>query len=164
MPTIEHKKILHLHIVMRTGSIHFEKIQGNLIEEHNKIAQKRGFVYLGKAGRRMAETKMTRVADNIKEYAASKFIVVFREQSTYKGYAAPLLQIAVNTEFTPKEEWYPNYYKNIIRDVTMWFKIGIFEPVPEHELANYRLALNNNSLIGTLRNCRTSLLLIHSTR
>jgi len=155
------EKKIPLHVVMRTGAIHFEKIEGNLVEEHNGIAKQQGYVYLGKAGRRMGETKIHRVRNSIQELAASRFIVVFRERTKYKGFYAPLLDLQLHTDFTPDKKYYPKYYKNIIHDITMWFKIGVFEPVPSKKLESYLLALNNNPLLDTLRNCRTSLLLVH---
>lgn len=150
-----------LHLVMRTGAINFEKIEGNLIEEHNKISSANGHVYIGKAGRRISLTRLQSIQRSIEKEAASKLIVVYKGKDKYIGYSAPLYAIFAQEEFSPSSTAFPEYYHDLKSQIGFWMKIGTFVPMETKSLERFSLVLNDKPLLKTLRECRTSLLLVH---
>lgn len=120
----------------------------DFIEEHNKIIQKYGYVWMLKAGRKLVQSKLDTVMND------SAVLILKAPKKTGGGY----FYTSINEYCIGKERpdmIYPDYYKELIDDEVYWqvesldgtwLKIGEIKSLPEEKVSKLKL-LSNGKLV-----------------
>lgn len=149
----------NLHVVLRLGKFTEYPIRAEPIEEHNKISSQKGYVLLGKFGMRPSESIVHKITSAIKAGNDPSLIIVRKKNGHYEIFQAKILEV-LDKDKLPKKDLVPNYYRNSIEAVSIWFKIAILEPLEEQYLKKLTLLSNSSPLLKTLKSCRTTLMLV----
>lgn len=154
----------NLHLAIRAG-IHadpfgLEKLEGDVIWEHNEIAKTNQLALFGKLGRKPMSDKLDLLRNSIKTYGAAQLIVIRRMPDGYEAFAAPLKDIFSEDNFSPDISLVPSYYHYLIPEIKLWFCIGVFSRMPSQRLESLSLLSNKKSLIATVMSCRTSMMFV----
>jgi len=116
---------------------------GDVVEKHNQVVSKFGYVWFGKLGQTISQNRMdmlnTQIAKSIPTYAY--LVKGNRKKSTF--YRAKLLGISkeLNKE---EKKFVPAYYTEakLQKYISTWMKVSEIEPIEASTISNLK-ALNS---------------------
>jgi len=129
----------------------------DIVAEHNKISQQNATVFFGKFGIKPHAGKVSVLNQEINDGKDVQLILVLKQKGVFNGYSAPLRGVTVGA-FSPPLDRVPPYYRQRADEVSAWFEVGVFKPMPEAGMKKLTLASTGKLLVETLATCRTSFL------
>lgn len=142
-------------VILRTGSI--DGAPCDPIASHNEIANNHGQSKFGWVGRPFSASAFDLILKALRHQP--EFVLVRRSGESWDVFSATLKDM----ELSPCQidsRLVPRYYHHLIRDVRIWFTIGLFkrDSTPINKLRSIALTSNGRCLLDVLQSCRTSLM------
>lgn len=142
-------------VVLRIGSI--DSAPCDPISSHNEIANNHDQSKFGWVGRPFSASAFNLILKELRHQP--EFVLVRRSAESWEVYSAKLKDM----ELSPCQidsRLVPRYYHHLIRDIRIWFTIGLFEKnsAPIEKLRSISLVSNGRCLLDVLKSCRTSLM------
>ena len=146
------------HIVMRLAP---EVFAGgttvDVIREHNSVAQKHGFVAVGKFG--VAPTgAIAGIDKSLKQGHAVDLYLVHKQGEAFRGFCAPLCWVGLKLLPERYRDGRPASSGEIGQVPSTWFVVDA--PFTSAELVGLRLASNGRDLLTVMSECRTATMLV----
>jgi len=140
---VNDKKIKY--IVIRVSNVDTH----NVVEELDKVLAQRGHVWFGKYGRVIRGISTADQPDY-------RLVLVQRRISQAASYTAKTYRITGYSRLRPKDQAYPEYYKDVIQKIRTWVKIEL-APQYEHVLTEDLVVISSASpLAFSLKNSMSS--------
>jgi|ERR1035437_1429538 hypothetical protein len=158
------------HVVLRIKQkIRIRLNELDVIEEHNRIFEKVGYVALGKFGASWNQTKCDDFAKEIGSGATKHLYLVFKTDSGYKGFRAKIRNVVLAGRSQARLLAYPDNYNQLqhqpnlfdsvlAKKPSMWFELA--ERLESHSLKKLRLLSNDRPLLDSLNQSRAAMMLV----
>jgi len=131
----------------------------DVIEAHNEVIMQNGYTLFGKFGRRIPESWITRINDQIERGEKTLLYLVIKEEGEFKGFRTQIRKV-VDADAARRFHQHPEYYdsENLEPSSGMILESSI-EQVP---LTNLRLATSGRDLQQVLAESRTVMMMVVS--
>jgi hypothetical protein len=146
------------HVVFRGGSFGGMRRPIDTVEAHNEVVEAHGTVLFGKSGRAPSRERFAILRSAI-DKGSAEFILVSRRHGSHQVWKAPFVAIRGKSERVALQ-LIPSYYRDQARLISVWFEIGLLDPVPVARLDQLALISNGRSLRRVLDTSRTALLVV----
>ena len=112
------------------------KLIGNVIEEHNRIFEKKGRAMFGRFEILCQRwwNMMWNFIDSSCPRRGGKLMIVLRKDKSYEAYSTRVFKFS---ESCSDSNLVPEYYQDLIPNIYSWFEIGKLQPMNAEELINY---------------------------
>ncbi len=112
-------------------------ITGDIVIEHNRQFEKHGKILLGRFDSICPRTwNMIHSFLNLSSpRLGAKMLLILRRDKNYAGYTTRLFKLR---EECTAQNLVPDYYRDLIPDMYLWFEIGKLTPMNSYELAKYK--------------------------
>jgi len=156
-----HKNTVHL--IIRFSDNLFSV--GNVIDKHNQIVSMHGFVWFGKLGQVISQTRMDILKSQITSSTPTYVFLVKgnRQQSTF--YKANLL--GISKELPRKDmKFIPDYYKefNLLKYITTWIMISETISIEPSIMSKFKAVNSVFPILETLARSSSGYFLIHESK
>lgn len=138
----------------------------NFIEEHNKVVETNGCVWMLKAGRRLVDKKIDKVINE-----SALLILKAPKSSGGEYYYAEVLDFRYGDR--EKKEDSPAYYENLVEDERLWqiesltgtwLKVGEIKPLKKSVIEKLRLLSNGKRVVDVINSTMSSSLYVCSDK
>jgi len=152
-----------LHLVVRFSDNLFSV--GDVVEKHNEVVSKYGYVWFGKFGSTISDTRITMLHNQIAKKTTTFIYLVKgnRKKSTF--YRANLLEV---TKQLPKseEKHFPKYYieNKLQKHIQTWFKITEIEPIEDSAMSKLKAIGSVFGIQETLVRSSSGYFLVHEAK
>ena len=117
--------------------LHERRLIGDVIVEHNKVFEEHGRVMFGRF-EILCMRWWNMLHSTLNSYntgIGAKMMIVLRKGNKYQGFSTRAFKVS---ELCEDQSLVPEYYRDLIPDMYVWFKIGELIPMPSNELAKYK--------------------------
>lgn len=152
-----------LHLVVRFSDNLFSI--GDVVEKHNEVVVKHGYVWFGKFGSTVSDTRITMLHDQIAKKIPTFIYLIKgnRKKSTF--YRASLLEI---TKQLPKieEKCFPKYYteNKLQKHIQTWFKTSQIELIEDSAMSKLKAIGSIYGIQETLVRSSSGYFLVHEAK
>lgn len=152
-----------LHLVVRFSDNLFSI--GDVVEKHNEVVSNHGYVWFGKFGSTVSDTRITMLHAQIDKKIPTFIYLVKgnRKKSTF--YRANLLEV---TKQLPKaeEKRFPKYYveNKLQKHIQTWFKITEIEPIEDSVMSKLKAIGSIFGIQETLARSSSGYFLVHEAK
>lgn len=153
----------NLHLVVRFSDNLFSI--GGVVEKHNAVVAKYGYVWFGKFGNTVAEKRIEILHAQIAQKTPTYIYLVKgnRKKSTF--YRANLLEV---TKQLPKseEKRFPKYYveNKLQKHIQTWFKITEIEQIEDSAMSKLKAIGSIFGIQETLVRSSSGYFLVHEAK
>lgn len=138
----------------------------NFIEEHNKVVSVNGFVWMLKAGRRLVDSKVSKVINE-----TALLILKAPKSSGGDYYYAEVLDFRYGDQENKEES--PDYYENLVEDERLWqidsltgtwLKIGAIKSLDKSKAEEFKFLSNGKRVVDVINSTMSSSLYVCSDK
>jgi hypothetical protein len=146
-------------IVLRIKStVHIRWDAVDVVSAHRDVFTREGVVAVGKFGAPMPTSKCVKLAEQIKEGVETWLHLVFKKGDSFQGLRGRVKELFPASDERAASVKHPDYYARLQLKPSMWFVLSSqLEPYP---LEHFRLQTNERSLLGVIKECRTTLMMV----
>ena len=136
----------------------------NFIEEHNKIACSKGYVWMLKAGRKLVESKLSKIKNE-----SSLLILKAPKGDGGEYYYSEIMEFRYGDQIQKDES--PEYYGKLVGDEKLWqiesldgtwLKLHAIKPLDEDIVEKFKLLSNKKKLIDVIGSTMSSAMYVYS--
>jgi len=148
-----------LHVVVRFSDRLFSI--GNVIEKHNDVVSRFGYVWFGKIGMPVAQRRIDTLNEQIQKGIQTHLFLVQGNRKQSNFYQANLLNIS-RAILKSESKCHPDYYldNNIKKNIQTWFKITKINQIDSSVISKLRAIGSVYSLSETLVRSSTGYFLV----
>ncbi len=134
----------------------------NTIDEHSRIIQDQGAVWLGKAGRGLSADTITKLNNRAKAGEHARLYLTVRRGANYETHSARIVAASADTPSSSESKLIPKYYRdeNLLNFVSLWFKLTDLKPVGAKEFGKLTVASSGLELEEALRKATANLFFV----
>lgn len=112
------------------------RLAGDVIAEHNKVFKDHGRVAFGRFEILCIRwwNLLHSALNSCNTRIGAKLIIILRMGNKYQGFSTRTSKVG---EYCEDPSLVPEYYRDLIPDMNVWFEIGELTPMHSNELAKY---------------------------
>ncbi len=151
------------HVVMRFADSLFNGV--NTIQEHRKVIDRRGAVWVAKVGKPLAQYKIGILREQIRQGIPTYLFLVQRLGRVYSWTRATLVELG-RTVGDDQQAMIPSYYRaaNIVGMAEMWFKVSDLVKAPAAQVRQLHVVSSGRPIAETLAGSMAAMFMVASGR